>query len=91
MLEQAPKLRLVHASGAGYDSIAIEALRENVPLCNVFHLERSMAILTPHGSGWTERVVALRFRDIAANIDRLVAGEPLCNVVHPLTGKIFSS
>ena len=38
-------------------------------------------ILTPHSSAWTDRVVALRFRDIAANIDRLVAGEPLCNVV----------
>jgi len=38
-------------------------------------------ILTPHSSAWTDRVVALRFRDIAANIDRLVAGEPLCNLV----------
>jgi phosphoglycerate dehydrogenase-like enzyme len=38
-------------------------------------------ILTPHCSAWTERVVALRFADIAANIDRLVAGEPLVNVV----------
>jgi phosphoglycerate dehydrogenase-like enzyme len=38
-------------------------------------------ILTPHCSAWTERVVALRFRDIAANIERLVAGEPLVNVV----------
>jgi phosphoglycerate dehydrogenase-like enzyme len=38
-------------------------------------------ILTPHCSAWTERVVAFRFRDIAANIDRLVAGEPLVNVV----------
>src|SRR5262245_58645252 len=45
-----------------------------------FH-ELENVILTPHSSGWTERVVALRFRDIAANIDRLVAGEPLCNVV----------
>jgi len=38
-------------------------------------------ILTPHCSAWTERVVALRFRDIAANVDRLAAGEPLINVV----------
>jgi phosphoglycerate dehydrogenase-like enzyme len=38
-------------------------------------------ILTPHCSAWTERVVALRFRDIAANIDRLVAGEPLWNML----------
>jgi phosphoglycerate dehydrogenase-like enzyme len=36
-------------------------------------------ILTPHSSAWTGRVVAMRFRDIAANIDRLVAGEPLVN------------
>jgi len=28
-------------------------------------------ILTPHSSAWTDRVVALRVRDIAANIDRL--------------------
>ncbi len=40
------------------------------------------AILTPHCSGWTDRVVSLRFRDIAANIDRLMVGEPLSNVVH---------
>ena len=38
-------------------------------------------ILTPHCSAWTERVVALRFRDIAANIDRLVTGEALVNLV----------
>lgn len=38
-------------------------------------------ILTPHSSAWTDRVVALRFRDIAANIDRLAAGEPLLNVI----------
>lgn len=43
--------------------------------------ELDNVILTPHCSAWTERVVALRFRDIAANIDRLVAGEPLVNVV----------
>jgi phosphoglycerate dehydrogenase-like enzyme len=38
-------------------------------------------IMTPHCSAWTERVVELRFRDIAANIDRLASGEPLHNVV----------
>lgn len=47
-----------------------------------FH-ELDNVILTPHSSGWTSRVLELRFRDIAANIDRLVAGEPLVNVVHP--------
>src|SRR5712692_9630260 len=43
MLEQAPKLRLVHASGAGCDAIAVDALRGGIPLCNVFHHERAMA------------------------------------------------
>jgi phosphoglycerate dehydrogenase-like enzyme len=43
--------------------------------------ELENVILTPHSSAWTERVVALRFRDIASNIDRLAAGEPLTNVV----------
>src|SRR5260370_35197535 len=45
-------------------------------------------ILTPHSSAWTDRVVAMRFRDIAANIDRLVAGEPLVN---QLTGDQLSA
>jgi phosphoglycerate dehydrogenase-like enzyme len=43
MLEQAPKLRLVHASGAGYDNIAMDALRDAVAVCNVFHHERAIA------------------------------------------------
>ncbi len=43
--------------------------------------ELDNVILTPHSSAWTSQVVALRFRDIAANIDRLAAGEPLENVV----------
>lgn len=45
-----------------------------------FHLLDNV-ILTPHSSAWTHRVVELRFRDIAANIDRLVAGEPLQKLV----------
>jgi phosphoglycerate dehydrogenase-like enzyme len=45
-----------------------------------FH-ELENVILTPHSSGWTERVLDLRFRDIAANIDRLASGEPLINLV----------
>jgi phosphoglycerate dehydrogenase-like enzyme len=48
-------------------------------------------ILTPHSSAWTERVIALRFRDIAANIDRLVSGEPLVNVVSQPTSSGFSA
>src|SRR5262249_30567454 len=43
MIEQAPKLRLVHASGAGYDNIAIRALPAGVRVCNVFHHERPIA------------------------------------------------
>lgn len=43
MLEQAPKLRLVHAPGAGYDNIAMDALDDRIPVCNVFHHERAMA------------------------------------------------
>jgi phosphoglycerate dehydrogenase-like enzyme len=38
-------------------------------------------IMTPHCSGWTERVLERRFRDIAANIERLARGEPLQNLV----------
>jgi phosphoglycerate dehydrogenase-like enzyme len=43
--------------------------------------ELDNVILTPHSSGWTARVLALRFRDIARNINRLVRGEPLENPV----------
>src|SRR5580704_8894493 len=43
MLEQAPKLRLVHASGAGCDSIAMDAVPDGVRVCNVFHHERAIA------------------------------------------------
>src|SRR5260370_18771075 len=42
MIEQAPKLRLVHASGAGCDSIALDVLN-GIPVCNVFHHERAIA------------------------------------------------
>lgn len=47
-----------------------------------FH-ELDNVIMTPHISGWTEGVVAGRFRFIAENINRLVRGEPLENQVHP--------
>ena len=43
MIESAPKLRLVHVSGAGYDNLDVSALPEGVALCNVFHHERAMA------------------------------------------------
>lgn len=38
-------------------------------------------IMTPHCSGWTDRVLERRFTDIAANIERLARDEPLQNLV----------
>ena len=38
-------------------------------------------IMTPHGSGWTEGLLPRRCRLIAQNLDRLVRGESLVNVV----------
>ncbi len=38
-------------------------------------------IMTPHGSGWTKGLLPRRCRLIAQNLDRLVRGEPLVNVV----------
>jgi phosphoglycerate dehydrogenase-like enzyme len=43
-------------------------------------------ILTPHTAGYTEGTMRHRFRAIAENIERLVAGEPLENVVWPRGG-----
>ena len=40
-------------------------------------------ILTPHTAGYTEGTMRHRYAAIAANIRRLVAGEPLENVVWP--------
>ncbi|MFC3998898.1 2-hydroxyacid dehydrogenase [Nocardiopsis sediminis] len=45
-----------------------------------FH-ELPNALLTPHSSGLTRQTFAGRAADIAANIGRLAAGEPLANVV----------
>jgi phosphoglycerate dehydrogenase-like enzyme len=42
--------------------------------------------MTPHCSGWTEGVMARRFAVIADNIERLRAGRPLLNQVHPASG-----
>ncbi len=51
-----------------------------LPSALPFH-KLTNVILTPHSSGWTERVLAMRFRDIAWNINRLARGEPLENLV----------
>jgi phosphoglycerate dehydrogenase-like enzyme len=37
--------------------------------------------MTPHSSGLTRQTFAARVGDIAANVRRLAAGEPLLNVV----------
>jgi phosphoglycerate dehydrogenase-like enzyme len=36
---------------------------------------------TPHSSAWTRELAQRRYRAIALNIDRLVAGRPLTNLV----------
>ena len=41
----------------------------------------SNAVCTPHSSAWTSRLPERRYAFIAQNIDRLVAGEPLLNLV----------
>lgn len=38
-------------------------------------------LMTPHAASWTTAVVERRWRAVAANLDRLVRGEPLANVV----------
>jgi phosphoglycerate dehydrogenase-like enzyme len=37
--------------------------------------------MTPHMSGWTEGTIRRRQQTIAANINRLVRGEPLLNLL----------
>ena len=43
--------------------------------------ELDNVIMTPHGSGWTEGLLPRRCQLIAQNLDRLVRGEALVNVV----------
>lgn len=45
-----------------------------------FH-ELANVLMTPHVSGWTEGMLEARSRLIAANAARLLAGEPLLNLV----------
>lgn len=40
-------------------------------------------VMTPTNSGFTEGTMRFRWAEIAANVRRLVAGEPLVNVVWP--------
>jgi phosphoglycerate dehydrogenase-like enzyme len=39
--------------------------------------------MTPHSSGSTEETYRLRAADIAQNIKRFLASEPLVNVIQP--------
>ncbi len=52
------------------------------PSRHPFH-ELDNVVMTPHGSGWTEGLMARRFAVIADNLERLAAGQPLVNQVHP--------
>ena len=52
------------------------------PSRHPFH-ELDNVVMTPHGSGWTEGLMTRRFTVIADNLERLVAGQPLLNQVHP--------
>src|SRR5215471_1754593 len=53
---------------------------ERRPSRHPFH-ELPNVIMTPHCSGWTEGMVARRWAEVAANINRFVRGEPLQNIV----------
>jgi phosphoglycerate dehydrogenase-like enzyme len=45
--------------------------------------ELNNVIMTPHCSGWTERLMARRFRIVIDNIERLQEDRALINQVHP--------
>lgn len=45
--------------------------------------ELDNVVMTPHCSGWTQGLMARRFRVIIDNIERLQDGRPLINQVHP--------
>jgi len=46
-----------------------------------FH-ELPNVIMTPHASGWTDKLLDRRWRVMAENLDRLANGQELRNVVH---------
>ena len=52
------------------------------PSRHPFH-ELDNVVMTPHCSGWTEGLMGRRFAVIADNVERLLAGQPLVNQVHP--------
>lgn len=52
------------------------------PSRHPFH-ELDNVLMTPHCSGWSEGVMSRRFAVIVDNLERLRAGRPLRNQVHP--------
>ena len=44
-------------------------------------------LMTPHMSGWTDRMLARRRDTLADNIQRLASGRPLVNVLHAATDR----
>jgi phosphoglycerate dehydrogenase-like enzyme len=46
-----------------------------------FH-ELPNLIMTPHASGWTDKLLDRRWRVMAENLDRLANGQELRNIVH---------
>jgi phosphoglycerate dehydrogenase-like enzyme len=65
-----------------YPSPAEPAVR---PAGLPFH-ELDNVVMTPHCSGWTEGLLPRRFALIGDNLERLAAGRPLLNQVHPRSG-----
>lgn len=56
---------------------------DNPRPCDLPFHDLPNAVCTPHSSAWTTALPGRRFRFIAANIRRLLANEPLQNVVWP--------
>ena len=67
------------------------ALENGVQICSLaignpgksrlpFHTLQNV-VMTPHMSGWTEGMIRRRQHTIADNINRLVRGEPLVNLL----------
>ena len=62
-----------------YPSAAEPAVR---PADLPFHALANV-VMTPHCSGWTDGLMPRRFALVADNLERLAAGRPLLNQVHP--------
>lgn len=54
---------------------------KDVPPASLPFHDLPNAFCTPHSSAWTTQLFERRYREIARNIERLVRGEPLLNVV----------